>query len=103
MIKAPAEHRPAITPRPLDGENRSGRARRLVFGDIDGKLEVPRVECTKCDRTGRHSVARLIAKHGRMGNMMKWKEQLNADCPKQEAHSLHDRCDLLCPDLPKVL
>jgi hypothetical protein len=37
-----------------------------------------------------------------MGNMMKWREMLNADCPKRDAR-LHDRCDLVCPDLPKVL
>jgi hypothetical protein len=45
----------------------------------------------------------LIEKHGRKGNMMKWKELLNGDCPKRDAHSLHERCDLRCPDLPKVL
>jgi hypothetical protein len=32
----------------------------LVFGDIEGKLDVLRVECTKCPRKGRYSVARLI-------------------------------------------
>jgi hypothetical protein len=74
----------------------------LVFGDIEGKLDVLRVECTKCERKGRYSVAKLIAKHGRKGNMMKWKEQLNGDCPKRDAR-MHDRCDLICPDLPKVL
>ena len=37
----------------------------LVFGDIEGKLDVLRVECTKCDRRA----AKLIAKHGRKGNM----------------------------------
>ena len=26
----------------------------LVFGDIEGKLDVLRVECTKCDRKGRY-------------------------------------------------
>jgi hypothetical protein len=26
-------------------------------------------------------VAKLIAKHGRTGNLMKWREMLNADCP----------------------
>jgi hypothetical protein len=41
----------------------------LVFGDIEGKLDVLRVECTKCERKGRYSVAKLIAKHGRKGNM----------------------------------
>jgi hypothetical protein len=28
---------------------------------------------------------------------------LNGDCPKRDAPQLHDRCDLICPDLPKVL
>jgi hypothetical protein len=35
--------------------------------------------------------------------MMKWKQQLNGDCPKRDAAQLHERCDLICPDLPKVL
>jgi hypothetical protein len=75
----------------------------LIFGDIEGKLDVLRVECTKCARKGRYSVRRLIEKYGREANMMKWKEQLNSDCPRRDAHGLHERCDLLCPDLPKVL
>ena len=37
----------------------------LIFGDIEGKLDVLRVECTRCDRKGRYNVAKLIAKHGR--------------------------------------
>ena len=45
----------------------------LVFGDIEGKLDVLRVECNRCDRKGRYSVAKLIEKHGRNGNMMKWR------------------------------
>jgi hypothetical protein len=75
----------------------------LIFGDIEGKLDVLCVECTKCARKGRYSVSRLIEKYGRKANMMKWKEQLNGDCPKRDAHGLHERCDLICPDLPKVL
>ena len=49
----------------------------LTFGDIEGKLDVLRVECAKCGRGGHYGVARLIAKHGREGNLMKWKEQLS--------------------------
>src|SRR5260370_41909997 len=75
----------------------------LVFGDIDGKLDVLRVECARCQRKGRYSVRRLIEKYGRNANMMKWKEQLNGDCPKRDAPQLHDRCDRICPDLPKEL
>jgi hypothetical protein len=69
------------------------------YGDIEGKLEVLRVECTRCPRKGRYSVAKLIEKYSRKGNMMKWKEQLNGDCSKRDWR-LHDRCDLICPDLP---
>jgi hypothetical protein len=43
---------------------------------------VLRVECGRCQRKGRYSVRRLIEKYGRQANMMKWKEQLNGDCPK---------------------
>ena len=46
----------------------------LVFGDIEGKLDVLRVECTKCDRKGRYHVHKLIEKYGRKGNLMKWRE-----------------------------
>ena len=74
----------------------------LTFGDIEGKLDVLRVECTRCDRKGRYNAAKLIAKHGRAGNLMTWKEQLHADCPRPDAR-INDRCDLVCPDLPKVL
>src|SRR5262249_15625466 len=56
------------------------RCRALLFGDIEGKLDVLRVECRKCARKGRYSVRKLIAKYGRSGNMMKWREQLNGDC-----------------------
>jgi hypothetical protein len=37
---------------------------------------------------GRYSVQRLIEKYGRTANLMKWKEQLNGDCPKRDAHSM---------------
>jgi hypothetical protein len=69
----------------------------LIFGDIEGKLDVLRVECTKCDRKGRYSVAKLIEKHGRKGNMMKWREMLSTDCPKRDATGLHNRSDLSRP------
>jgi hypothetical protein len=75
----------------------------LTFGDVEGKLDVLRVECTRCNRKGRYSLAKLIAERGRDSNMMQWKEGLNADCPQRDAHALHERCDLVCWDLPKVL
>ena len=75
----------------------------FTFGDIEGKLDVLRVECTKCERKGRYSVSGLIAKYGRRGNMTRWVSDLKGDCPKRDVHALHQRCDLICPDLSKVL
>jgi hypothetical protein len=72
----------------------------LIFGDIEGKLDMLRIECSKRPRKGRYSVAKLIEKYGRRANMMKWKQQLNGDCPKRDGR-LYDRCDLLCPDLSR--
>jgi hypothetical protein len=31
----------------------------LIFGDIEGKLDVLRVECNKCGRKGRYQVHKL--------------------------------------------
>jgi hypothetical protein len=73
----------------------------FTFGDIEGKFDVLRVECTKCERKGRYSVAKLIERHGRRGNMSAWVRDLKGDCPHRDAHSLNDRCDVLCPDLTR--
>jgi hypothetical protein len=73
----------------------------LIFGDIEGKLDVLCVECTKCDRKGRYHVYRLIKKHGRKGNLSKWVSDLKSDCPNR--FQQHDRCNLVCPDLTSGL
>ena len=70
----------------------------LVFADIEGKLDLLRVECMRCERKGRFSVAGLIEKYGRDGHMMKWREQLSGDCPKWDALQLQRP---LRPDLPR--
>jgi hypothetical protein len=49
----------------------AGGATYLIFWDIEGKLDMLRVECTRCGRKGRYSVRRLIEKYGRKANMMK--------------------------------
>ena len=50
----------------------------LTFGDIACKLEMLRIECTRCARKGRYGVAKLIAQHGHRGNMSKWVSDLRA-------------------------
>ena len=86
---------------PTENTTMPGRS-YLIFGDIEGKLDVLRVECTKVrpqgplQRLKAHREIRAQGKHDEM-------EQLNGDCPRRDEHSLHERCDLICPDLPKVL
>lgn len=60
----------------------------LTFGDIEAKLDVLRVECTRCPRKGVYHVAKLIAKHGRRGNMTRWVSDLKGDCP----NATYTRC-----------
>jgi hypothetical protein len=62
-----------------------------------------RVECTRCPRKGSYNVAKLIAQHGRQGNMTKWMSDLRGDCPNRNHPQMNQRCDLICPDLPKVI
>jgi hypothetical protein len=52
---------------------------------------------------GRILRSQASREYGRTGNLMQWLSDLNGDCPKRDAHSLHERCDSVCPDLPKVL
>jgi hypothetical protein len=35
--------------------------------------------------------------------MSKFVSDLKGGCPRRDAYSLHERCDVLCPDLPKVM
>jgi hypothetical protein len=53
--------------------------------------------------TGRFGpVSFRLAEARPQGNMSAWVSDLKGDCPKRDGR-LTDRCDLICPDLPKVL
>ena len=45
---------------------------------------------------------KLIGKSGRKGNMVDWREMLNAECPKRDAPGYITAATCV-PDLPKVL
>jgi hypothetical protein len=74
-----------------------------TFADLLGKLTAVRVECSKCGRSGRYPLHRLIDQHGGNGTIVEWLETLIADCPRKRAASVSDRCHANCPDLPRVL
>jgi hypothetical protein len=52
----------------------------LIFGDIEEKLDVLRVECTKCTRKGCYRLSRLIEKYRRKGNMIRTAIPAVMDC-----------------------
>lgn len=51
-----------------------------------------RVTCTKCSRTGRYSIARLVAQHGREAALSDFLDLLRADCPRAAAALSSDAC-----------
>jgi hypothetical protein len=61
------------------------------------------VACSRCDRRGRLSVARLIHEHGAGTPIRDAVARINADCPKREMHGVMDRCDIYFPGLAGLL
>ena len=50
----------------------------ITFGDLDGKLDVLRVACRKCERKGQYHLSKLI-EHARDGRLVDLKGQTTAD------------------------
>jgi hypothetical protein len=70
--------------------------------DLVGKLYVLRVECDKCGRRGRYSVASLVDNIGLDGKLTDWLYQLTRDCPRKQSPGLSDPCGARCPELLKL-
>ncbi|MFZ3238235.1 MAG: hypothetical protein WA417_16075 [Stellaceae bacterium] len=57
------------------------------------------VACTKCERRGRVSVARLLAEHGPDISMPDLRKHLAAGCPRLQSVSISDLCGVMYPTL----
>jgi len=75
----------------------------LTPTDLVGKLNVLRVECSKCPGRGRYRVERLALDLGWDGKLTDWLAEVAAGCPRKLANSYSDACGVHCPDLSKVL
>jgi hypothetical protein len=53
----------------------------IIFSDLIGKLDMLRVACDKCGRSGRYSVSHLMDAHGRDGKVIDWLDEITADLP----------------------
>jgi hypothetical protein len=74
----------------------------LTFSDLNGRLDVLRVRCERCDLNGRYSVAKLTADHGRDGRLVEWFGNLTRHCPLMNGNGAVRVCDAVMPDLPRV-
>ena len=74
---------------------------KTVFTLADLRPDVTRlpIACSRCDRRGRLSVLRLLAEHGPGTPIWKAVDGLSADCPRREASSIMERCDVYFPGL----
>ena len=61
----------------------------IIFGDIEAKLSVLKVACSKCTRKGHYIVKRLIRAHGRNAKVIDWIDVITADCPKRSAGNIN--------------
>ena len=59
----------------------------ILFGDLVGKLDVLRVACDNCNRSGSYRISRLIEQHGRDAKIVDWLDEITADCPKKSSLS----------------
>ena len=68
---------------------------------IVGKLDVLRVTCDKCGRSGQYPVDRLIMPHGIDAKLFDFEPE--ADCPRKLARNDYDPRGARCSDLSKVV
>ena len=59
----------------------------IIFSDLISKLDVLRVACAKCERTGRYRLDRLIERRGRDAKIVDWLEEITADCPNKSVRN----------------
>jgi hypothetical protein len=75
----------------------------VTLGEIAGSLSMLEVACSRCERRGRLSVARLIERHGADARLPDLREILAGDCPRASAVSVHERCGVHYPQLVAAL
>jgi hypothetical protein len=75
----------------------------IMFSDLIGKLDLLRIECPKCGRSGRYRLADLITRYGRDEKLFAFTNDVTANCARMQARSDSDPCGAICPDLPNVL
>jgi hypothetical protein len=64
----------------------------LTLADVANHTAVLAVACSRCERTGRYSLATLIARHGVQFAIPDLLRELSADFPRRQSVSAYDLC-----------
>ena len=72
----------------------------IILADVAARADELLVACTRCDRTGRYQMAKLIERHGAAFGVPSLLRLLSADCAKRASVSAYDLCGIHCPQLP---
>jgi hypothetical protein len=64
----------------------------FTLAEIAAKLTTLEVACSRCERRGRLSLARLIEQHGAEASLGDLREVIAQGCPRLVATSVYDRC-----------
>ncbi|MET3234325.1 UNVERIFIED_ORG: hypothetical protein ABIC54_006546 [Burkholderia sp. 1263] len=74
----------------------------VTLGEVAAKATHIDIACSRCDRRGRYALVRLVATHGPDFAMTDLGNEL-ANCPRRNASSHGERCDVYFPGLPKIM
>ena len=77
---------------PLDG----------TIGGLVGMLDVLRIECPTCNRTGRYNVERLVAEVGPDYRLTDWLHEQTLNCPQKNQEGRHASLRAHMPDLSRL-
>jgi hypothetical protein len=72
----------------------------ITLGDLDGKLQMLEIACSRCERRGLLRLDRLIEEHGAGIGQPVLGQLLAGDCPYAASARLTDRCGVHFPQLP---
>ena len=81
----------------------TSRAGAITLGDLQGRLEVLRVTCSKCDRTGQYHVPRLIELYGADMGLPDFKDAIIGNCPLRAQPGTWDLCGAHFRDMVAVI
>jgi hypothetical protein len=74
----------------------------ITLGDLDGKLQMLEIACSRCNRRGLLRLDRLIEEHGAGMGLPVLGQILAGACPYAASVSINDRCGVYFPQLPAL-